>query len=60
MKTKWIPIDQLNEFRATLKNNGIKFRVRFRGPRPQRARFNGVPCDTLKENATHFVVYYFN
>jgi len=47
-----IPIDQLDATRKNLREQGIKFRVYFRGPRASSRK-----QDTLKEDAVAFTVY---
>jgi hypothetical protein len=57
-----VPIDQLDLFRKVTKIYGLKFKMRYRGPRfnvPSAARRFGVSKQTtcLLEDATHFSVY---
>jgi hypothetical protein len=47
-----IPIDQLDQVRAKYRTEGVKIRVRFRGPRHDAMR---LYC--LKRNARAFSVY---
>ncbi len=56
-----IPIQYLQEFKEFLKQNNIKYRIVFRGPRNAsvgdfRHKFARQSW-CLKENATHFSVY---
>ena len=60
-KHKNIPIEYLGEVKALLKKQGLKFRIRYRGPRtcfsdirPRHQRMQ----DCLKEFANRFSVYY--
>ena len=57
-----IPINQLNEFRKVMLQYGLRFKMRYRGPRfnvPSSSRRFGVSKQTtcLLEDATHFSVY---
>lgn len=57
-----IPINQLDEFRKVMRQYGLFFKMRYRGPRftvPSAAKRFGVSKQTtcLKEDATHFSVY---
>lgn len=47
-----IPIEELELVRAEYRNNGIKIRVRYRGP-----RYDSMRQTTLKRNARAFSVY---
>lgn len=48
---KNVPIDLLDEFRRTARLMGLRFNVRFRGPRPN-SRYN-----THKRDANRFDAY---
>jgi hypothetical protein len=50
-----VPMEMLEEVRLAYRNEGIKIRVRYRGPRVKN-RY-GVAYHTLKNNATSFSVY---
>jgi hypothetical protein len=57
-----IPINQLDEFRKVMRQYGLCFKMRYRGPRfnvPSASRRFGVSKQTtcLLEDATHFSVY---
>jgi hypothetical protein len=47
-----IPIDQLEQVRARYRSQGIKIRVRYRGP-----RYDPMKLYCLKRNARAFSVY---
>jgi hypothetical protein len=57
-----IPISELSLFRKVMKNVGLYYKIRYRGPRfniPS-ARYRGCmskQTTCLKEDATHFSVY---
>jgi hypothetical protein len=57
-----IPIGQLDEFRKVMRQYGLCFKTRYRGPRfnvPSASRRFGTSKQTtcLLEDATHFSVY---
>ena len=57
-----IPIQHRNEVLRELKTEGIKVKIRYRGPRShntQRGRFNNR-CSCLLADATTFAVYFRN
>jgi hypothetical protein len=47
-----IPISELERVRAKYRNQGIRIRVRYRGP-----RYDAMRQTTLKRNARAFSVY---
>ncbi len=49
---EYLPMDQLDETRRKLREQGVKFRVYFRGP-----RYGRFSQDTYKEDAVAFTVY---
>lgn len=52
---KFVPIAELDATRKRLREQGIKFRIYFRGP-----RYGRFSQDTLKEDAVGFTVYEAN
>lgn len=52
---KGIPIEQIEVVRDMMKAQGIKYRFRFRGPRPSRRYQSYIP----KSMAKTFSVYYY-
>lgn len=57
-----IPISELSQFRKVMLQFGLRFKMRYRGPRftvPSASRRFGVSKQTtcLLEDATHFSVY---
>ena len=51
------PMEMLEEVRQVYRNEGIKIRVRYRGPRCQPNRWVKINSFTLKDDATSFSVY---
>lgn len=61
-KYQRVPIERLNEVKASLARSGVKYRVRYRGPRAKATgdyRNDTVRyrSECLRQNATHFTVY---
>jgi hypothetical protein len=51
------PMEMLEEVRQVYRNEGIKIRIRYRGPRRRPNRWTKINSFTLKADSTSFSVY---